>query len=1115
MIKLPKICTVIGVLLAIMASDVSATRLFVVTGTGNLSSSKVYEGISSFSTEDPSDFSLVYDDFQACIDNKWDDWYMKQTSLFYYGGNNKIMGYFPKRFVYNSGDYYYGYISWLTYEYDGKTFNRTIYEKESIPGGPGTNESAFPNMLTYNPSNGKVYGSNINFTYANGELTDYWTSICEVNPSTGERGEEVARLSKFAINSLTTDARGVIYVTDSRGNLYSLNLESGELPQILGNIGLYSNVTLWSCFDYSTGKLYLAKDYDIYEVDVNSVTAEKVCSMPIPREAPVRGIFCLEEASPSDQGVTAAPNDLKIEFKAEGSTSATLSVKAPVYYLDGKTPLKESVSIRFYADNSSKPLTEIKNVTPGAIASAEYVFPSAGQHSVTATAVNDKGESAPATVRIWAGYDNPVAPTGVMLSIDDNGNYHATWSAPVEGEHGGIINVSDLSYNVELCPQGTTFNDIKDTSVQGKITSSKYNAYYVKVRAQAAGMEGIEAVSDYVLFGDPHETAWYEDFSNPETFGTFKIIDGNHDGCTWQFKNYFDEVCIQVHGFYSSNTMDEWLICPPVRVRKGAQYKVTFDAFGGIVDSTPNKLEVYGGNSTDISSMWKLSLHSQEEVTTYPGKGKVSLEFESEEDGDFYLALHAVSNAGSTLCLRNISIESAPVMGAPAAAESLKILPAEKGKLQSTVSFKAPEKLNIGGNLAEIKEIRVLRDNNLRPVKVFENPVPGESLTFVDEVPTIGNHTYVVYAYNDKGIGAPASGCEWIGEDLAGRAQNFKLEETTTSFVATWEAPVEAQHGGYIDYDNLSYTVLLWIGNMDEPVVYASNIKDHRCEILFSEIKPYIRPSEQQTNVEVYVYPVTAAGAGNVVGSTIIYGQAYGLPFTESFKDGTLSSSPWMTINPSGDFLGAWRGFHENSSSNPDITVKSQDNDGGLIAFYQTKSDLYEERINTPRINKAGEYDPGVEFYLYHNSKIADRENCWIKIEAFVGSEYVAISEPIYLADGDGWTLHSASLSGIKADDFRLSFHGCAVNGTPLFLDNIRVASGLGAVESIENDALSEVKVIQGGISLRATDAPYSVLTLDGAVIESGNISGNITVALSPDIYIVRLGNKTAKCIVK
>lgn len=1089
--------------LAGITQDAAATKLFVVTGSDSWQNHN--DGIAQFTAEDPSDYTMVYDDINACTEQGWPDWYLRKTSLFYYAGHNKIMGYYPKRVSQDEFSYYFERISWATYEYDGTTFSQSSLVRESIPAGPGTNEFAFPNMITYNPVSGKVYGSNIDIDYNTGA---YSTVIREIDPATGQRGAEVARLVQKSINSLTTDARGVIYVTQSNGSLGTLNLESGQI-NVLGNIDIYKNETAWSCFDYSTGKLYLIWNYDIYEIDVNAVSAKKLSSIPVPNNSLIRGVFCFNQTEVGEKAAPSAPTGLAAEFSAPGSLSAELSAVAPEFCFDGSTPLSGKVDVEFFVDGAAEAVATVKGLSPGQTAKAAYTFSDEGSHTVTAAASNEAGESAPATLVVWAGYDVPEAPGTPSLTIGSDGSFEASWTAPAKGAHGGVIDMATLKYKATVNPVGQEFTGIASTTLKGRLESTAFNGYSISVVAIADGKASEPATSSVVRHGQSFEPAWTEDFTNPGTFGQYVTEDANGDGTTWEFKNYFNIPCVQINGYSSKSEMDDWMVTPPVRMRKGAVYTVSHNAFAGIVDTNPGKIEIYAGTSPDTGSMTRISSVS---VETYPGKGNQKSTYTATADGDVYFAFRALSPAGSTIGLQYISVEATPVEGAPAAPSAIEVIPGEKGKLTATVNFTAPTADNLGNPLSGIHEARLLIDGNPKAAARMADVAPGEKKSFTVDVASIGNHNFSVVCYNDKGIGEAAETPLWIGEDIAAKVNNFAIEETETCYMVTWDAPTESIHGMYIDYPNLTYEVMLWLTGMDEPMTYATGLKETSCEVHYEDILRRVPVFNGQINVEIYVFPLSAAGYGQATGATMVYGESYKLPFAESFANGGLSTSPWTTIEVGDNYMGAWAGFRDDSSKNPNLEITSADDDCGMAAFYQTKMSEYTERLISPRLNKEAGKMYMLSFYTYH---LPDAEDSNIlQPEANIGgTEFIDLGEPVAVNKGDGWTKHTVLMDKLPDGDFRLSFKATGTAGTPIYLDNIRIDLAQG-IASAEADGIS-VKALRGAVAITAPEADYTVWNANGAAVASGKVRGTATVALAPGIYVVRAGGKTAKCVVR
>ncbi len=1081
-----------------------STQLFVVTGADSWT--KHQDGVARFSAEDPSDYTLIYDDINACNTGNWPDWYMKQTSLYYYAGDNKIMGYHPRR-VSQGFSYYFENISWATYAYDGETFTQSSAQHGIIPGGPGTNESAFPNMLAYNPVSGKVYGSNVEKDID----TQMWSTVIrEVDPETGVRGEEAARLVNTLINSITTDARGVTYVTQSNGNLCTLNLVSGEIT-VLGDIGIYNGETAWSCFDYSSGKLYMVWGTNLYEVDVENVSAKKLASIPVPENTKIRGLFCFGKADVGPVAAPGAPSGLEATFDAPGSLTAKISVAAPLYCFDGTTPLTGKVGIRLFVNGGTEPAACIENLTAGQTSSTDITFAAAGSHTLTAVAFNEIGESAPATLITWAGFDVPAAPGNPLLSIAEDGAFTASWEAPTEGEHGCAIDGNTLTYKVTLHPEGRVFDNITGTSLAGNVGSDDFNSYHISVAATAGGLESSPAVSPKVWHGASAEPAWTDDFSDAATYGKFVVVDANDDGTTWDFKSYLDIPCVQVNGFRSPSAMDEWLITPPIRIRKDATYTLSFQAFAGMTDEVPGKLEVHAGTLPQTGSMARISADSDETVAVHPGNGMRKITYTAQSDGDIYFAFRALSPAGSTICLQNVAVEASVLPAAPAAATGIAATPGEEGLLKATVGFTAPTADNTGKPLTGISEVRLMLDGGLKTMARLTDVAPGEQRSMTIDVPAIGKHTFTVVCYNGAGTGEAAVTEAWIGEDMAGKVQNLEIQETDDSYMVTWDTPSESLHGMWVDYGNLKYDVMLWYTGLEEPITYAYDLEERSCEVFYDDILRRIPAFTGQINVEIYVFPVSAAGYGEAAGAVTVYGDPYPIPFAESFAGGTVSTSPWTTIEAGYDYQNAWAGFHEESAVNPDKNMTSADGDGGMAAFYQNRIPQYSERLISPRLNKPQGQRCELSFYVYHLPDAEDGNT--LQAEANVGiTDFLPVGEAVVLNQGKGWTLHTISLDEVPDGDFRIAFKATGTAGTPIYIDGIRVEKSSGIADAHE-DGIA-IKTLKGAVAITAEEAGYTVHASNGTAVATGTVRGTVNVPLAPGIYIVRAGGTTRKCVV-
>ncbi len=402
-------------------------------------------------------------------------------------------------------------------------------------------------------------------------------------------------------------------------------------------------------------------------------------------------------------------------------------------------------------------------------------------------------------------------------------------------------------------------------------------------------------------------------------------------------------------------------------------------------------------------------------------------------------------------------------------------------------------------------------DGGLKAMARLTDVAPGEQRSMTIDVPAIGKHTFTVVCYNGAGTGEAAVTEAWIGEDMAGKVQNLEIQETGDSYMVTWDTPSESLHGMWVDYGNLKYDVMLWYTGLEEPITYAYDLEERSCEVFYDDILRRIPAFTGQINVEIYVFPVSAAGYGEAAGAVTVYGDPYTIPFAESFAGGTISTSPWTTIEAGYDYQNAWAGFHEESAVNPDKNMTSADGDGGMAAFYQNRIPQYSERLISPRLNKPQGQRCELSFYVYHLPDAEDGNT--LQAEANVGiTDFLPVGEAVVLNQGKGWTLHTISLDEVPDGDFRIAFKATGTAGTPIYIDGIRVEKSSGIADAHE-DGIA-IKTLKGAVAITAEEAGYTVHASNGTAVATGTVRGTVNVPLAPGIYIVRAGGTTRKCVV-
>ena len=234
--------------------------------------------------------------------------------------------------------------------------------------------------------------------------------------------------------------------------------------------------------------------------------------------------------------------------------------------------------------------------------------------------------------------------------------------------------------------------------------------------------------------------------STADEFADFGVIDSNKDGKTWSFSasngaNY---------SYSSTNAANDWLISPAIKLEAGKKYHFAIDAKN---NGYTEKFEVLLGAEAKASALTQSVIEEQvvnnAEFVTFENEA-----VEVAETGYYHFGIHAISDADQfRLMVANFLVEAGVEADAPDAVTDFALAQTE-GKLEVTVSFKAPTKAFGGDDLTDnLTKIEILRDGAV--IKTLENVAPGAEVNYVDndEALKVGTYTYQVIPYNATGIG--------------------------------------------------------------------------------------------------------------------------------------------------------------------------------------------------------------------------------------------------------------------------------------------------------------------------------------------------------------------------
>lgn len=920
--------------------------------------------------------------------------------------------------------------------------------------------------MTYDPVGGLLYGQAYTDESATSDVEEYTLSTMDV--TTG-RTTPIAKLDRMS--TIVCDIAGNMYgVRYSDGMFCSIDKATAKVTTI-GSTGIVPKYMGSSTFDYEKGKLYWVTENrsteqsGLYEINVLTGKASLISLFPANEQ--ITALYI-----PQSTDICNLPNPtVEVNF-AGSSTSGSITLTAPAKDKSGAT-ISGNVTLSTYIDGS---LAFNEQVAPGASATHEMTL-TQGNHTVECVASHATiGKSERVTVNFYAGTDGP--GTVGNFTLTRNGNVaNLSWTEPTAGEHGGPINPALVYYELYRQPGNVLVNDgVTGTSYSETIRDTQFRYYSYTLVGYYKGIKGASTTSNSIAFGEASDVPFASGFDTQADFDAFTIVNSNNDDGVWFYDNTQK---LAMYKYNTFNKADDWLITPALKLEASKTYKVRFKA-ASTSRLYPETLEVKLGTTTDAADFT---------TTLFPATDIVNEDLQEYEttmqvqaDGIYFVGFHAVSKKGLYyLALDDIAVDFGTSKAAPGVVTDAKATQGVNGAKEITISFNAPKLAFDGTALSELTSVSVYRGVTL--VKEFANPALGAALSVVDNTPAEGKNVYSIVAANSTGKGQAIEVEGWSGRDIPGAPTEVTLTASAAdAALITWKAPALGQNGGTLDAAALTYNIT---DSNNQSV--ATGVKGTSYTVSGIDL------SAGQVSLSYSVQAVNEKGAGEAAQSNKhIFGEAYKGAFAESFANGELQNKNWSmeVITPSpfaNEFYARYWGLKHTSKWDRGPVPEAQDGDNGYLIAYTDYIDV-ESRYVSPKINMAGVKNPVLSFWFYHYFN-PDTENGYshynetMTPEVLVdgATEYVELSKPIHLINGNGWYRYDILLSDYVGDkDFQIAFKAHNYLSYDMHIDNITI-HGVQNKDLCITDIAAPEKIAVG-----STRQVVATVHNNGAVAASG-----------------------------
>lgn len=607
------------------------------------------------------------------------------------------------------------------------------------------------------------------------------------------------------------------------------------------------------------------------------------------------------------------------------------------------------------------------------------------------------------------------------------------------------------------------------------INAAKDKVYYLNWFFDVVLSEEEAVIEEPVITTLTTELPYLNTFDTDEEQAEVAIYDANDDASTFSFIKHSTTGSMTARLRYNtSNAADDYLVFPGMSLKAGCTYKISLDA-AAYGPSYPERLEVVAGTEAKASQL-TIPVIPATVVDTKDFNTLSNTEFTVEEDGTYYIAVHAISDANMFyLYVDNFSV-SELAAEAPVAVSDLAAVADAEGANKATVTFTVPAQTLGGEAITEALTVTVKRDGE----EIWsETKAAGEAVTVADETPEAGYYTYAVTAAYSNYVSDAAEIKVYVGYDTPAAVTNVTVADKSGAVALAWDAPEGGAEGYIVNPADFKYNIYpvemmeLWgftFPSTDFENPYATGVTETSATI------------EYDTNEGSHGFTYFAVTAENTTGESedtygaVVTGAPYDMPVFESCAGASLSF---------------WWGYAQDSNNNTlegglYIGENASDEDGYCFELL-AKTRGYVE-LQSGKVALAGAANPVLTFDYAGESATP----LTITVVTPKGANEIKT-----LTTAADWATAEISLVEYANEDWvRVLVKGTFAAAGSAFIDNVRiynmldnnlVAGAIKATSSVEagEDVTITVTVENQGASAVAEGAYTVALYCNDAKVQT------------------------------